>query len=62
MAELHHLVKRGGRSGLKGAMRALGRDCGEPRLPALGLSEVEMAGLIERVQSLPYLHAEPRGW
>lgn len=62
MAELHHLVKRAGRSGLKGAMRALGRDCGEPRLPALGLSEVEMAGLIERVQSLPYLHAEPRGW
>lgn len=62
MAELHHLVKRAGRSGLKGAMRALGRDCGEPRLPALGLSEVEMAGLIERVQSLPYLRTEPRGW
>jgi 4-hydroxy-tetrahydrodipicolinate synthase len=62
MAELHHLVKRAGRSGLKGALRALGRDCGEPRLPALGLGEVEMAGLIERVRALPYLQAEPRGW
>jgi len=62
MAELHHLVKRAGRSGLKGALRALGRDCGEPRLPALGLGEVEMAGLIEHVRALPYLQAEPRGW
>jgi hypothetical protein len=31
-------------------------------LPALGLGEVEMAGLIERVRALPYLQAEPRGW
>lgn len=62
MAELHHVLKRAGRSGLKGALRAMGRDCGEPRLPALGLGEAEMAGLIERVQALPYLRAEPRGW
>jgi dihydrodipicolinate synthase/N-acetylneuraminate lyase len=62
MAELHHLVKRAGRSGLKGAMRALGRDCGAPRLPALGLGEAEMAAFVARVQALPYLHAEPRGW
>lgn len=62
LAELHHLVKKAGRSGLKGAMRALGRDCGEPRLPALGLGEVELAQFMERVSALPYLRAEPRGW
>jgi 4-hydroxy-tetrahydrodipicolinate synthase len=62
LAELHHLVKKAGRSGLKGAMRALGRDCGEPRLPALGLGEVELAQFMERVSALPCLRAEPRGW
>ena len=62
LAELHHLVKVAGRSGLKGAMRALGRDCGEPRLPAIGLGEVELARFMERVSALPYLRAEPRGW
>lgn len=62
LAELHHLVKKAGRSGLKGAMRALGRDCGEPRLPAIGLGEAELARFMERVTALPYLRAEPRGW
>ncbi len=62
LAELHHLVKTAGRSGLKGAMRALGRDCGEPRLPAIGLGEAELARFMERVGALPYLRAEPRGW
>jgi 4-hydroxy-tetrahydrodipicolinate synthase len=62
LAELYHLVKMAGRSGLKGAMRALGRDCGAPRLPALGLGEVELARFMERVSALPYLRAEPRGW
>lgn len=62
LAELHHLVKLAGRSGLKGAMRALGRDCGAPRLPALGLGEVELGRFMERVGALPYLRAEPRGW
>jgi 4-hydroxy-tetrahydrodipicolinate synthase len=62
MAELHHAVKRAGRSGLKGAMRAMGRDCGEPRLPAIGLPEAELTSYINRVQKMPYLQAEPRGW
>jgi 4-hydroxy-tetrahydrodipicolinate synthase len=62
LAELHHLVKKAGRSGLKGAMRALGRDCGEPRLPAIGLGEAGLAQFMERVSALPYLRAEPRGW
>jgi 4-hydroxy-tetrahydrodipicolinate synthase len=62
MAELHHVVKRAGRSGLKGALRAMGRDCGEPRLPAIGLPEAEMTAYLNRVQALSYLSAEPRGW
>jgi len=62
MAELHHAVKRAGRAGLKGAMCAMGRDCGEPRLPAIGLPEAEMTAHIDRVRALPYLRAEPRGW
>lgn len=62
MAELHHLVKKGGRAGLKTAMRAMGRACGEPRLPGLSLGEPEMGQLAARVAACPYLSAEPRGW
>ncbi len=62
LAELYHVLKTAGRSGLKGAMRAMGRDCGEPRLPALGLGEAEMIRFMERVSKMPYLAAEPRGW
>lgn len=62
MAELHHLVKMGGRAGLKTAMRAMNRACGEPRLPGLSLGEPEMGLLAQRVAACPYLSAEPRGW
>ncbi len=62
MAELHHAVKLAGRSGIKGAMRAMGRDCGEPRLPALGLESAEMERYVARVSAIPFLNAEPRGW
>jgi len=62
MAELHHLVKKGGRAGLKTAMRAMGRACGDPRLPGLSLGEPAMSQLVQRVASCPYLSAEPRGW
>lgn len=62
MAELHHVLKKGGRAGLKTAMRAMGRDCGEPRLPALSLGDAEMSRLAARVSAMKYLQAEPRGW
>jgi len=62
MAELHHLVKQGGRAGLKTAMRAMGRECGDPRLPGLSLGEPMMSQLAARVAACPYLSAEPRGW
>lgn len=62
LAELHHVLKKAGRSGLKGAMRAMGRDCGEPRLPALGLGEFELGSFMQQVSAMPYLRTEPRGW
>jgi 4-hydroxy-tetrahydrodipicolinate synthase len=62
MAELHHLVKKGGRAGLKTAMRAMGRACGEPRLPALSLGEPAMSQLAAHLAACPYLSTEPRGW
>jgi dihydrodipicolinate synthase/N-acetylneuraminate lyase len=62
MAELHHVVKLGGHGGLKTAMRAMGRACGEPRLPALGLDETAAGQLTARVAKMSYLSAEPRGW
>jgi 4-hydroxy-tetrahydrodipicolinate synthase len=62
MAELHHVVKKSGKGGLKTALRAMGRACGEPRLPALGLEEPAAGQLAARVGALSYLSAEPRGW
>jgi 4-hydroxy-tetrahydrodipicolinate synthase len=62
MAELHHVVKKGGHGGLKAAIKAMGRACGEPRLPALGMDEPAAGQLAARVAAMPYLSAEPRGW
>jgi 4-hydroxy-tetrahydrodipicolinate synthase len=62
MAELHHVVKKGGHGGLKTAIKAMGRACGEPRLPALGMDEPAASQLAARVAAMPYLSAEPRGW
>jgi 4-hydroxy-tetrahydrodipicolinate synthase len=62
MAELHHVVKKGGHGGLKTAIKAMGRACGEPRLPALGMDEPAAGQLAARVAAMPYLSAEPRGW
>lgn len=62
MAELHHLVKKGGRGGLKTALRALGRACGEPRLPGLSLGEHATSQLAARLAACPYLSTEPHGW
>jgi 4-hydroxy-tetrahydrodipicolinate synthase len=60
-ALLQHL-KGSGAAGLKAALRALGRDCGDVRPPLRPLGEVEYAALAERLGGLALLRAEPRGW
>jgi dihydrodipicolinate synthase/N-acetylneuraminate lyase len=62
MAQLHHTLKSAGYAGLKTALRLLGRECGEPRLPRSSLDADEAARLAERIAAMPFLQAEPRGW
>jgi len=69
IAELHHLVKEAGESGLKDglggikcAMAAMGRECGVPRPPVRPLGEIERGRIAEALNAMPYLRAEPRGW
>ena len=61
IAALRQLVKAGVGS-LKAAVRAMGRDCGEPRPPLMGLGEIECGKLAEKLGALPALRSEPRGW
>jgi 4-hydroxy-tetrahydrodipicolinate synthase len=62
IAALHHFVKTFGFAGLKGAIRAMGRDCGEPRPPVRGLSAGEHEKLAAEIGAMPFLREEPRGW
>lgn len=62
IAALHHLVKTAGYAGLKGAMHAMGRDCGQPRPPARALGEIEYGALAQQIAALDFMRAEPRGW
>jgi len=69
IAELHHLLKEAGESGLKDglagiktAMATMGRECGVPRPPVRPLGEVERGRIGEALQAMPFLRAEPRGW
>ena len=62
LVELLQIVKRAGTGGLKGAMRAMGRDCGPPRPPLDPLSADGYARLAAQLGGLPALGAEPRGW
>ena len=47
---------------LKAAMRAMERDCGEPRPPLLPLDAVAYQKLIGELDAIAALRAEPRGW
>ena len=49
-------------TGLKAALRAMGRDCGDPRPPSKALGEVERGRISDALAALPFLNAEPRGW
>ena len=63
LGELRQLVKHPRlETGLKAAMRAMGRDCGNPRPPAKALGEVELGAVSERIAGMPFLSGEPRGW
>ena len=62
MATLNHTLKKAGYAGLKGAMRAMGRDVGVPRPPVDPLGEAEAGLLAERMRSMSFLEREPRGW
>ena len=62
MGTLHHTLKKAGFAGLKGAMRAMGRDVGVPRPPVDPLGEVEAGVLAERMHAMTFLEREPRGW
>lgn len=69
IAELHHLLKNAGESGLKdglagikAAMAAMGRPCGAPRPPVRALGEVERGNISEALAGMAFLKDEPRGW
>ena len=62
LAALRQIVKRAGAGGLKGALRALGRDCGQPRPPLDALSAGGYDKLAAELGAFAVLRAEPRGW
>lgn len=62
LAALRQIVKRAGAGGLKGALRAMGRDCGQPRPPLDALSAGGYEKLAAELGALAVLRSEPRGW
>src|SRR5215510_11878784 len=62
VAALRQILKADGPAGLKAALRAMGRDCGEPRPPLLPLAASAQARLADALAALPALRHEPRGW
>lgn len=61
IAALRQAVKRAGGAGLKAAMRAMGRDCGEPRPPLEAIGSGYEA-LESALNAISALREEPRGW
>ena len=62
VAILRQAIRCRGFPGLKSAMRAMGRDCGDPRPPHDALREVDHGALAEALHAQNALAAEPRGW
>lgn len=62
ISALRQVFKKEGAAGLKGAMRAMGRDCGEPRQPLLALDNSAYEKIASALAAMPCLKDEPRGW
>ena len=62
ISALRQVFKKEGAAGLKGAMRAMGRDCGEPRRPLLALDAAAYEKIASTLAAMPCLKDEPRGW
>ena len=63
LALLRQLVKQPRlETGLKAALRAMGRDCGDPRPPSKPLGEVGHGRVNEAIAKMSFLAGEPRGW
>jgi len=62
IATLRQATKPGGAPTLKAALRAMGRDCGDPRPPLTALDKDAAKTLAEKLGAMPALAAEPRGW
>ena len=62
VADLRQAVKRAGAAGLKGALQAMGRDCGNPRPPLANLTASGRKKLTAELEAMAALRDEPRGW
>ena len=62
LAALRQLVKKYGAPGLKAAMAAMQRDCGEPRPPLATLGAEGRSKLATELAAMPAFASEPRGW
>jgi 4-hydroxy-tetrahydrodipicolinate synthase len=63
IAALYQAVKRAGRiEALKGAMRVMGRACGQTRPPLDALPEKRYEQLAGELGAMAFLRDEPRGW
>ena len=62
LAALRQAVKPAGVAALKAAMRAMDRDCGEPRAPLLPLNPARRERLVSEIDAIAALWSEPRGW
>jgi dihydrodipicolinate synthase/N-acetylneuraminate lyase len=62
LAALRQAVKPAGVAGLKGGLRAMLRDCGQPRPPLDSLTAEDQENLTAKIAAIGALRREPRGW
>jgi dihydrodipicolinate synthase/N-acetylneuraminate lyase len=62
LAALRQAVKPAGVAGLKGGMRYMKRECGQPRPPLDPLGAAEQEALAAEMGAITALRAEPQGW